>query len=71
MADADPRLKPGDRVRIQTSDSRSAFVNGRRGRVMDQEPRRIEGVWAYWIDLFPPLERTWLLREDELEQVDD
>jgi hypothetical protein len=70
MVENAPQFKAGDHVRIVTSNPRNIVVNGRLGWVMPAEVRQLGETLAYWVDLFPPLERTWLLREDELERVD-
>jgi hypothetical protein len=71
MVECARQFKSGDHVRIVTSDPRNIVLNGRLGWVMPAEAGELGQTWAYWVDLFPPLERTWLLREDELERVDD
>jgi hypothetical protein len=62
-------LTSSDHMRIVTSDLQNVVVNGRLGR--PAEVQKVDGTWAYLFDLFPPRERTWLLRQDELEGVDD
>ena len=58
MVEHAPQFKPGDHVRIATSDPRNIVVDGRLGWVMPAEVHWVNGTWAYWDDLLAPLERT-------------
>src|ERR1700704_3251225 len=49
-----PQFKPGDHVRVVTSDPRNLVVSGRTGWVMPAEVRQLGETWAYWVDPFPP-----------------
>jgi hypothetical protein len=70
MPQRPPRFKPRERVRVVTSDPANAYVNGRTVRVMDYI-HDTGDTWEYGVDLFPPLERSWVLPEEELRPLDE
>jgi hypothetical protein len=53
-----------------TTDPANAFVNGRTVTVMN-DIKDIGDTWEYGVDLFPPLERSWVLREEELRSLSE
>jgi hypothetical protein len=51
MVEHAPQFKPGDHVRIVASDPRNIIVDGRLGWLMSAVVHRVDGTWAYWVDL--------------------
>lgn len=70
MPQTPPRFRPRERVRVATTDPANAFVNGRTVTIMD-DIRDLGDTWEYGVDLFPPLERSWVLREEELRPLNE
>lgn len=70
MPQRPPRFRPRERVRVVTANPANAFVHGRTVTIMD-DIKDIGDTWEYGVDLFPPLERSRVLREEELRPLED